>query len=100
LPCDRLCGPTPTGLAQVEQRIRRIDRLGSLTNRLRKNGDEVTLDVLYPVIRGTIDERLFRTVKRREKWLEFLLGAEEPPPLPERLGPELAIDLGPRFGRR
>ena len=58
----------------------------------------------YPVIRGTIDERLFRTVKRREKWLEFLLGAapgfsersltdEEPPPLPNRLGGELAIDL-------
>jgi Helicase conserved C-terminal domain len=96
--------------AHVEQRIGRIDRirrLGSLTNRLRKNGDEVTLDVLYPVIRGTIDERLFRTVKRREKWLEFLLGAapnfseysltdEEPPPLPDRLGAELAIDLGPR----
>ncbi len=75
------------------------------TNRLRKSGDGVTLDVLYPVIRGTIDERLFRTVKQREKWLEFLLGAapnfseysltdEEPPPLPERLGPELAIDSG------
>jgi hypothetical protein len=90
--------------AQVEQRIGRIDRLGSLTNRLRKNGDDVRLDVLY--IRGTIDERLFRTVKRREKWLEFLLGAapdfsaysltdEEPPPLPERLGGELAVDLGP-----
>jgi hypothetical protein len=70
----------------------------------------VSLDVLYPVIRGTIDERLFRTVKRREKWLEFLLGAapnfseysltdEEPPPLPDRLGTELAIDLGPRVGR-
>jgi hypothetical protein len=96
--------------AQVEQRIGRIDRLGSLTNRLRKNGNGITLDVLYPVIRGTIDERLFRTVKRREKWLEFLLGAapnfseysltdEEPPPLPERLGAELAIDLGPRVHR-
>jgi hypothetical protein len=48
--------------------------LGLLTNRLRKNRDAVTLDVLYPVIRGTIDERLFRTVKRREKWLEFRLG--------------------------
>ena len=67
------------------------------------------LDVLYPVIRGTIDERLFRTVKTREKWLEFLLGAapnfaeytfdgEEPPPLPNRLGTDLAIDLGPRSG--
>lgn len=93
--------------AQIEQRIGRIDRLGSLTTKLRKESNDVTLDVLYPVIRGTIDERLFRTVKTREKWLEFLLGAapnfseynftdEEPPPLPERLGADLAIDLGPR----
>ncbi|MEZ4361621.1 MAG: helicase-related protein [Kofleriaceae bacterium] len=93
--------------AQVEQRIGRIDRLGSLTNRLRKSGADVTLDVLYPVIRGTIDERLFRTVKAREKWLEFLLGAppnfseysltdEEPPALPEKLCADLAVDLGPR----
>ncbi len=93
--------------AQIEQRIGRIDRLGSLTSKLRKNGEDVTLDILYPVIRGTIDERLFQTVKTREKWLEFLLGAapnfsdysfvdEEPPPLPEQLGTDLAIDLGPR----
>src|SRR5262249_19646895 len=53
--------------AQIEQRIGRIDRLGSLTDRLRRNGPGVTLDVLYPVIRGTIDRRLFRTVKTREK---------------------------------
>jgi len=48
--------------------------------------------VLYPLIRGTIDQRLYRTTKMREKWLEFLLGApprfadytfadNEPPPL-------------------
>ena len=92
--------------AQIEQRIGRIDRLGSLTNRLRENGEDVRLDILYPVIRRTIDERLFRTVKTREKWLEFLLGVapdfseyrltdEEPAPLPERLGVDLAINLGP-----
>lgn len=95
--------------AQIEQRIGRIDRLGSLTSQLRTNGADVMLDVLYPVIRGTIDERLFRTVKTREKWLEFLLGAapnfaeysfddEEVLPLPERLSADLAIDLGPPKG--
>jgi superfamily II DNA/RNA helicase len=95
--------------AQIEQRIGRIDRLGSLTSQLRKNGADVMLDVLYPIIRGTIDERLFRTVKTREKWLEFLLGAapnfaeysfddEEVSPLPDRLSTDLAIDLGPPKG--
>lgn len=92
--------------AQIEQRVGRIDRLGSLTSRLRKDGGKISLDVLYPVIRGTIDERLYRTVKRREKWLEFLLGAppnfseyalsdDEPPPLPDNLSTDLAIDLSP-----
>lgn len=92
--------------AQIEQRIGRIDRLGSLTSRLRETNPAVTLDVLYPVIRGTIDERLFRTVKTREKWLEFLLGAspnfseysfldELPPPLPDKLSADLAVNLGP-----
>ena len=93
--------------AQIEQRIGRIDRLGSLTNRLRMSNPAATLDVLYPVIAGTIDARLFRVVKSREKWLEFLLGAppnftdydfsaEPPIPLPDRLGAELAIQLGPK----
>jgi hypothetical protein len=93
--------------AQIEQRIGRIDRLGSLTSRLRKNGDDVSLDVIYPVIRGTIDERMYRTVKAREKWLEFLLGAapdfgeyafgdEEPSPLPDLLCKELTVNLAPR----
>ncbi len=48
--------------AQIE-RIGRFDRLGSLINPWRKNGDN---DTLLPIIRGTIAERLFRTVKRRE----------------------------------
>ena len=63
--------------------------------------------MLYPIVQGTIDERTYRAVKTREKWIEFLLGAEprfdeyglgdeEPPPLPEGLGQALAIDLGPQ----
>jgi len=92
--------------AQIEQRISRIDRLGSLTSRLRKSGGDASLDAVYPVINRTIDERMYRTVKAREKWLEFLLGAtpdfgeyalgeEEPPPLPDRLCRELTINLAP-----
>ncbi len=94
--------------AQIEQRIGRIDRLGSLTSRMRETNSETMLDVLYPLIAGTIDQRLYRTVKTREKWLEFLLGAppdfseycfdgEEPPPLPDRLAEQLAIDLSPKY---
>ncbi len=93
--------------AQIEQRIGRIDRLGSLTSRLRKDGDDISLDAVYPVIRGTIDERMYRTVKAREKWLEFLLGAapdfgeyafgdEEPAPLPDLLCKELTVNLSPQ----
>ena len=60
--------------AKIEQRVGRIDRLGSLTSRLREKPDSnAMLDILYPIIAETIDERLYRTVKSREKWLEFLL---------------------------
>jgi hypothetical protein len=63
------------------------------------------MDVVYPLIHRTIDERLYRTVKMRKKWLEFLLGAaptydeyapdEMPPPLPEGLAEELRVNLRP-----
>ena len=93
--------------ARIEQRIGRIDRLGSLTNRLRQQNPEATLDIVYPVIHGTIDERLFRAVKTREKWLEFLLGDalnfseysftdDEPAPLPDKLAADLVVSLGPK----
>jgi superfamily II DNA or RNA helicase len=93
--------------AQLEQRVGRVDRLGSLTARLRAKDPSVTLDVLYPLIKNTIDDRLYRAVHAREKWLEFLLGAkpdfeeywlgdEEPPPLPDSMAARLRIDLGPR----
>jgi superfamily II DNA or RNA helicase len=96
--------------AQIEQRIGRVDRLGSLISRLRALDAAAKLEILYPVIRHTIDDRMYRTVKTREKWLEFLLGAhpnfseysfddEVTPPLPFRLADALAIDLGPEHAR-
>ena len=83
--------------AQIEQRIGPHRPPGIARQPLTQERGRCHLDVLYPIIRGTIDERLFRTVKRREKWLDFLLGAapdfseysftdEESPPLRERLG--------------
>ncbi len=92
--------------AQLEQRVGRVDRLGSLVQRLRERRPETTLDVLLPLIENTIDERLERTVRLRERWLEFLLGAaprideyglaDDPPqPLPPAFAEALRIELGP-----
>jgi hypothetical protein len=92
--------------AQLEQRVGRIDRIGSRTLKLRVKDPAAMMDVVYPLIHRTIDDRLYRTVKTREKWLEFLLGAapaydeyafgdELPPPLPEGLAEALRVNLRP-----
>lgn len=92
--------------AQLEQRVGRVDRLGSLVQRLRERRPDTTLDVLLPLVANTIDERLERTVRLRERWLEFLLGAsprideyglaDEPAqPLPAAFAEALRVDLGP-----
>ena len=92
--------------AQLEQRVGRVDRIGSLIQRMRASDPDAKLDVIWPLIENTIDVRLERTVKLRERWLEFLLGAaprveeyglaDEPiEPLPENLAEALRVDLGP-----
>lgn len=92
--------------AQLEQRVGRVDRLGSRTEKLRVKNPDAKLEILVPLIERTIDDRLYRTVKTREKWLEFLLGAppkvgeasfegEASVPLPERLTEELRVNLAP-----
>lgn len=60
--------------ASMEQRVGRIDRIGSLTSKLRQKDKQVTLDVYYPYIKNTIDESIFNTVKDREKWFNLILG--------------------------
>jgi hypothetical protein len=92
--------------AQLEQRVGRVDRLGSLVQRLRQRAPETKLDISLPLIANTIDERLERTVRHRERWLEFLLGAapkiEEygladapAQPLPAAFAEALRVELGP-----
>lgn len=92
--------------AQLEQRVGRVDRLGSLVQRQRQRDSSATLDVDLPLVVRTIDERLERTVRMRERWLEFLLGAppkfeeyglaDEPAqPLPEAFALALRVELGP-----
>lgn len=93
--------------AQLEQRVGRVDRLGSLVPRLRAKDPATTLDITLPLVANTIDERLERTVRIRERWLEFLLGAsprlkeyglaDDPPqPLPAPFADALRIELGPQ----
>lgn len=92
--------------AQLEQRVGRVDRLGSLLHRKRAKDAAATLDVLHPLVARTIDVRLDRVVRARERWLEFLLGAQpdvnehgvadEPViELPEAFAEALRVDLGP-----
>lgn len=61
--------------ASMEQRVGRVDRIGSLISKLREDKDnEDTLDIFYPFIKNTIDESIYKTVKDREKWFNILLG--------------------------
>lgn len=60
--------------ASMEQRVGRVDRIGSLISTLRESSDDETLDVFYPFIKNTIDESIYNTVKDREKWFNLILG--------------------------
>jgi superfamily II DNA/RNA helicase len=95
--------------AQLEQRVGRVDRLGSLLQRMRVKAPESKLEILMPLIANTIDIRLERTVRLRERWLEFLLGAapkieeyglaDDPvQPLPPAFAAALKVELGPVVG--
>ncbi len=101
--------------AQLEQRVGRLDRLGSKVRRDRKMVDQdAKLVIRYPVIDRTIDVRQYQVVREREKWLEFLLGAPPDPakydsthldempmtPLPVGLGEELRVRLEPNSGNQ
>ena len=96
----------PWNPAQLEQRVGRVDRLGSRISQLRKKDRGATLDVLFPLISQTIDTHIYGVVREREKWLEFLLGARpdlDPdhfdgvpvPKLPDIVVQRLRIDLKP-----
>jgi superfamily II DNA or RNA helicase len=89
--------------ASLEQRVGRIDRIHSRTARLREEGLPTTLNVGVPIIRGTIDERMWQVVRARRSWFDLCLGLEHDwesgtlddttPPLPESVAKELRIDL-------
>jgi SNF2-related domain/Helicase conserved C-terminal domain len=89
--------------ATLEQRVGRIDRIHSRTERLRAAGEDTRLDIGVPIIRGTIDERMWRIVHSRRSWFDLCLGLEHDwesgtlddasPPLPASIADRLRIDL-------
>lgn len=93
----------PWNPAQLEQRVGRVDRLGGRIHKLRDK--DAKLEILYPLISQTIDARIYETVRQREWWLEFLLGAlpdvqdyaggETTAELPAAVADRLRIDLRP-----
>jgi superfamily II DNA or RNA helicase len=90
--------------AVLEQRVGRIDRLGSKTDRELSKGTRLQIDRRY--LPGTIDERMFLRVRERERWFKLILGnrpewnedSEDPASairLPERFSDEFQIRLEP-----
>jgi len=57
--------------AVMEQRVGRIDRIGSKISRERG----LKLEVYTPFIKGTVDEHIFRIVRQRKKWFELIIGS-------------------------
>ncbi len=90
----------------LEQRIGRIERHGCLAERFEPDDPQGKVHVIYALLERTSDAQLYRSVKIREKWMDFLLG--QPPevgeqgaravpslPLPQQLVEDLRIELGP-----
>jgi hypothetical protein len=98
----------PWNPADVEQRVGRVDRHGSLAERrmFETGGADGHILVDTPLLECTIDHARYRRVKEREKWFDFLLGVppkvdcgdldrRERLPLPTELAQDLRIHLGP-----
>ena len=108
--------------AVMEQRVGRVDRVGSKISRLldeyekrrqkgQDPGHKPNLDVYVPFIRHTIDEDIFHDLKEREKWFKLIIGKKPPnenevttqqlsagkevAPLPNSVVDALTIDLKP-----
>ena len=89
--------------AALEQRVGRVDRIHSRTGRLREIDSVTELEIDIPIIRGTIDERMWRVVSDRRDWFDLCLGLEHDwesgslddatPALASEVAAKLRIDL-------
>lgn len=68
--------------AAVEQRTDRVDRLGSKTERERRRAVDGAASVLprleigFPYVAGTYDERMFTVLRARAQFFEACMGGE------------------------
>ena len=100
----------PWNPAKLEQRTGRIDRVGSLAERLRREGagDQARIEVWLPYVPGTYDEFIHERVIARRREFRCLLGNrpewkgdgelgenEEGLPIAEELVERLQVRLGP-----
>ena len=100
----------PWNPAKLEQRTGRVDRVGSLAQRLsRETGAQpVPIDVWLPYVPGTYDEFIFERVMARRREFRCILGNrpewqgdgslgedERGTPWDEALASRLQVDLGP-----
>lgn len=100
----------PWNPAKLEQRTGRIDRVGSLSERLRRDGagDQARIEVWLPYVPGTYDEFIHERVIARRREFRCLLGSrpewngdgelgenEEGLPVAEELVDRLQVRLGP-----
>lgn len=53
----------------LEQRTGRLDRIGSLADRVGMN-----IEVFEPYLAGTHDEKMYRVVKDRAQWFDIVMG--------------------------
>ncbi|OGS00257.1 MAG: hypothetical protein A2V88_12225 [Elusimicrobia bacterium RBG_16_66_12] len=60
--------------ARLEQRVGRVDRLGSKVERELVRDPNACLKIYRRYLPGTIDERMHLRVGDRERWFKFILG--------------------------
>jgi hypothetical protein len=98
----------PWNPAKLEQRTGRVDRVGSLAERLSAGGTGVPIDVWLPYVAGTYDEFVFERVMARRREFRCVLGNrpewqgdgelgddERGTPMDDELAGELQARLGP-----
>ncbi len=99
----------PWNPAKLEQRTGRVDRVGSLAERLSQRDGVVPIDVWMPYVAGTYDEFVFERVMARRREFRCVLGNrpewqgegelgddERGLPMDQGLADRLQAHLGPR----